>query len=329
MKPPVRSIKNQYLGINAHLHSYWQAEGDWREFHTSYIVGLVQALKAHLLPMGYTAGIEKSLQIRYGEQPDSDPESHITIYDRDRLRTFRPAQVAAASEYATVLTLPEILDYEEEPAEFRAIALYEIESNGERGEPIAWIEVLSPSNKPGGQHSQEYRLKRHKLLDSAMVFVEVDYLHESSPTFSRLPSYRVRGRRQSRPVDAHPYRIVVIDPRPLIPEGKVYLYEFDVDDPLPTVIIPLSDRDTLRFDFGAPYHKTLQEMFFAYEAVDYRHLPPNFDRYSPADQARIARRMLSVLEAAQAKVDLETGPFSVREVPLEWALTQIEALNHE
>lgn len=329
MKRPVRSMKNQYLGINAHLHSYWQADGDWREFHTSYIVGLVQALKAQLLPMGYTAGIEKSLQIHYPEQLDSEPESDITIYDQDRLRTFRPTQTEVANEFATVLTLPEILDFEDEPAQFRAIALYEVQSNGERGEPIAWIEVLSPSNKPGGQHSQEYRFKRHKLLDSAMVFVEVDYLHESAPTFARLPSYRVRNKWQSRSADAHPYRIVVIDPRPLIPDGKAYLHEFDVDDLLPIVTIPLSGQDRIRFDFGAPYHKILQDMFFAYESVDYRQLPQNFDRYSPADQTRIALRMLSVLEAAKAGVDLETGPFPVREATLESALAQIARLNQE
>lgn len=41
----VRSIKNQYLGINAHLHSLWQAEGDWDEFHASHIIYLANALK--------------------------------------------------------------------------------------------------------------------------------------------------------------------------------------------------------------------------------------------------------------------------------------------
>lgn len=329
MKRPVRSIKNQYLGINAHLHSYWQADGDWREFHTSYIVGLVQALKAQLLPMGYTAGIEKSLQIRYREQPDSEPESDITIYDRDPGRTSRSPQAPATSEYATVLALPEVLDYEEEPAQFRSIAVYEAEPGGERGEPIAWIEVLSPSNKPTGQHGQEYRIKRRKLLDRAIVFVEVDYLHESPPTFSRLPSYRIRGKRQARSADAHPYRIIVIDPRPLISDGKLYLYEFNVDDPMPTVTIPLNDRDSIHFDFGVPYHKILQEMFFAYEFVDYRQPPKSFDRYSLADQTRIAQRMVSVLEAAEASVDLETGPFPVQTMTLESALAHITKLNHE
>lgn len=53
---PVKSLKNQYLGINAHLNNYWQTDDDWSEFHTSYIVHISAALKAQLLPLGYTTG---------------------------------------------------------------------------------------------------------------------------------------------------------------------------------------------------------------------------------------------------------------------------------
>ena len=37
---PMRSVRNQYLGINAHLHSYWQAVRGWNNFHNPYIVQL-------------------------------------------------------------------------------------------------------------------------------------------------------------------------------------------------------------------------------------------------------------------------------------------------
>lgn len=52
---PVRSTKNQYIGINAHLHSLWQAEGGWDEFHAAHIIYLANSLKVPLLPRGYTA----------------------------------------------------------------------------------------------------------------------------------------------------------------------------------------------------------------------------------------------------------------------------------
>lgn len=60
----VRSIKNQYLGINVHLYSRCQATYGWPEFHTAHLVDLTRTLKTQLLPMGYTAGIQDSLQIR-------------------------------------------------------------------------------------------------------------------------------------------------------------------------------------------------------------------------------------------------------------------------
>ena len=61
---PVHTVKNQYLGINAHLHSYLQASSDWTEFHTNHITDLMRLMRAQLYPMGYIAKIEQSLQIR-------------------------------------------------------------------------------------------------------------------------------------------------------------------------------------------------------------------------------------------------------------------------
>lgn len=48
---PIQAIKNQYTGINDHLHSLWQAEGGWDEFHAAHIIYLANALKIPLLPM--------------------------------------------------------------------------------------------------------------------------------------------------------------------------------------------------------------------------------------------------------------------------------------
>ena len=40
----VCSVKNQYHGINAHLHSYWQSMGGWHSFHGKHIADLLRAL---------------------------------------------------------------------------------------------------------------------------------------------------------------------------------------------------------------------------------------------------------------------------------------------
>ena len=65
-----------------------------------------------------------------------------------------------------------------------------------------------------------YFTKRQKLLESGLVFIELDYLHETSPTFWRLSDYGADE------VNAHPYRIVLIDPYPDMKQGWGAPYEF-------------------------------------------------------------------------------------------------------
>ena len=89
--------------------------------------------------------------------------------------------------------------------------------------------------------------------------------------------------------------------------------------------IPLNGDDVLTFDFGVPYRKTFEEIYLG-DQVDYSVLPLNFERYRPQDQARIAGRMLNVLEAHRDGKDLESGPFSVIPISLDEALVNIASL---
>jgi len=326
----VRSIKNQYLGINAHLHSYWQAEGGWSDFHTRHIVHLVDTLKPRLLPLGYTAAIEPSIQIRRldGPAPAENPEADVLIYQREPSH-FRPAQQqpVLVGTGEVVLPLMETLALDQRAErEYSAVKLYALQAGRpQRGEPVAWIELLSTSNKPGGRDAQEYLDKRIKIVENGIVFIELDYLHESASTIRGFPTYR-RRRNQEVEVGAHPYRLVLIDPRPDLTHGQVRVREFDVDEAIPSITIPLIGGDTLPFDFSIPYRKTFEEALFGLELVDYRQLPVNFQRYSEADQARIAARMVAILEAARQGVDLEKGPFPAKVVPLATALAAIEQI---
>lgn len=314
MSTPIRSIKNQYLGINAHLHSYWQNEGGWTEFHASYIVYLANALKAVLLPMGYTAAVEPSLQIRRLDSPERPtyPESDITIYDTDPQRKEASKNVGAqfATSNEMVLPLAEALFAEPiSEKEFNAIKVYSIAQRGpDRGEPIVWIEVLSPSNKPEGRDSEEYLNKCLKIIENGIVFVEIDYLHETSPTLNGLPNYCTA---QADHADdaARPYRILIVDPRPDVDTGIVRVWQFGVNDPLPTLSITLRGDDVLPIDFGMPYQATIQEGLYGFELVDYSQLPQQFDRYSHSDQTQIAARMVAVIAAHDNGLDLESGPF--------------------
>ena len=166
----VHSIKNQYAGINAHLHSMWQAQGGWSEFHTRHIVHLADALKAVLLPMGYTAAIEPSLQIRRIDtmQPSEYPESDVSIYDLDDNRPYRPLAASPTSSTGElVFAITEVLlDNQISEKTYNSIGIYEIVPNrNERGQAVAWIELLSPSNKPGGRDVRDYFNKRIKIIE--------------------------------------------------------------------------------------------------------------------------------------------------------------------
>jgi uncharacterized protein DUF4058 len=313
----VHTIKNQYRGINAHLHSHLQSEGSWDSFHSSHIIYLTSALKAKLLPIGYTAEVEHSLQIRRYDELAGKPESDVMLLDTESERFFqrqipRPSMISAQE----VLAIPDVIDVEEELAPYRAISIYEYAANPrDRGQPVGWIELLSPSNKPGGQDAGAYRTKRYKILQRGIVFVELDYLDESPSTFGRRISSK------------QAYRIVAIDPRPEFMEGLVYPNGFDVDEPIPTIDIPLNADDILTFDFNAPYQRTFEELFYGIELVDYRQLPLNFDRYSRDNRTRIAMRMLAVLKAARDGIDLDkNAPLPVEDIPLEDALTQLKSL---
>jgi hypothetical protein len=123
----VRSSKNQYRGINAHLHSHWQHEGGWDSFHTNHIVDLMRLMRVQLMPLGYIAEIEQSLQIRRFGEPAGRPESDVTIYDTDPHRPRQPLTPAGTLS-ETVLKIPDVMSVTEELASYKAIGIYELDT---------------------------------------------------------------------------------------------------------------------------------------------------------------------------------------------------------
>jgi hypothetical protein len=58
---PIRSRKNQYQGVNAHLQSALQNDGGWDSFHINYISDLGEAIDSQL-PPGYLVNLVRSFQ---------------------------------------------------------------------------------------------------------------------------------------------------------------------------------------------------------------------------------------------------------------------------
>lgn len=322
----LKTEKNQYVGINAHLHSLLLTQGRWVNFHNYHIGQLAAALRAQLLPIGYTAELEQSIQIRYDGELLSRPRSDVMIFDENpagdttRLH-FSPVATANRPSIAALLALDErVIDHQQA---IRIVPLQTTSFDARR--PVVWLELLSPSNKLPYAGAVAYEDKRLEVLQGGLVFIELDYIHAQPTTFKGLPSYQPRPGQSKRQIGSAPYNITIIDPRPSIYTGRTQTHLFYVENRIPSLQIPLNGADRLDFDFALPYRKTFEEFLFGSE-VNYAQLPPDFALYSPYDQHRIAARMVAVLEAAQAGQALDEPPLPRPHLPLNEALQRIEAL---
>jgi hypothetical protein len=199
---PLFITRTPYYGVNAHHHSAIQTLG-MGNFHARHIVHLAEALSRQLRSMGYRVAVEESLQIRRDFGDIAYPPADVLIYDSNPV--LRSTDNTALAEAPTT-QIAELLDeYPLSDKPYRAVAIYK---NSDKGKPVAWLELLSPSNKGKSDDAQRYVQKREDLIALGVVFVELDYLHEQPPTFRNLPIYRPPFR-----ADAHPYWIVVLDPR--------------------------------------------------------------------------------------------------------------------
>jgi hypothetical protein len=285
----IKSRENLYRGVNAHLHSILQApSGGWEQFHTAHIIFLGTAIRP-LLPEGYAIFPERSMQIREITSPVNG--------DQDiRKRPFRPdttiyqtstvsgqAAISGATSVPTI-TMPTIETLPEDNEVYLTSLIIREVSDSGVGKPITCIEVLSPTNKPHGTGYIQYREKRTVLLRSGLVLVEIDYLHETPTVLPKLPDYSTHEE------NSFPYTIAIHNPHPDLEGGKTAIYGIYVDDPLPTVSIPLKDADRVILNFGEVYNQTYESFSFG-EMVDYSQPPVHFDRYSADDRERILARM--------------------------------------
>jgi Protein of unknown function (DUF4058) len=307
---------NQYRGINAHLHSLFQASSGWRGFHGNQITHIAAALQDILIPLGYIAQTEEGLQVRRLDEGTTTRIADVAIIDTNPAGRFPiPVPVASRTNEAQLPL-----------REYMAIGIYRLQDNQtDLGPMVAWLELLSPSNKPGSSDFSSYVHKRRELLRQGVIFIELDYLHASPTTLESLRSYQPRHKGGQRMPGAHPYYILVIDPRPSWEDGEGRWVGFDVDDPIPEMRLPLAGADHITFNFNAAYQRSFTDMFYG-RRVNYAALPVAFDLYSPDDQARILSRMVAVLQAAVRGDNLEQPPQPVECLPLAEAQRQFDAL---
>ncbi|MDX1994037.1 MAG: DUF4058 family protein [bacterium] len=161
------------------------------------------------------------------------------------------------------------------------------------GQAVTRIELLFPDVKVNGSQQQQYREQRIHTLQSGVVLIEIDLIHELPPILPAIPSYL------DQEANASPYAIFVSNPRPTLSQGSVHVYQAGVLDHLPTVPIPLTGSDDILLNFDNVYHETFRASRLFSMLVDYEQLPVNVDRYSPADQQRIKALMDEIARSAE------------------------------
>lgn len=292
---PIRSPRNEYRGINAHLHSYFQMHGGWDGFHNKHVGDLGAAISS-VLPPGYLVDTEQSLQLReiapYGEERIRRWRPDIAVYSPSATAT---ANIPQPSNEATATLVQPLLDtfYDEEVSPALALLIYKIDDESPLGRTITQIELLSPSNKSGeGRHL--YLEKRIALLNAGINLVELDYLHETDPIVRGVPSY---ARHET---GAHAYNFTISIPSPSLREGKAVTTSFDTDMPIPALELPLVDSQRIQIDLDAVYQQTFISVNAYSYRVDYEQLPERFESYMAGDQGRIQGRMTATKQALSA-----------------------------
>lgn len=287
--------QNLFQGVNPHLNSFLQSDGGgWESFHATTIERLTDELDAHL-PSGYYVLSEKSLQVSaYSVEPSGPTYSRRTIPDVTVYTTQAGAPIAQRHPLPTpTLTLPISAAFEDDEEDLKAVVVYHIAGGELPGRPVTRLEILSPANKPGGSHHLTYLTRRRETLASGLRLVEIDWLHETPSVIRAIPSYA------QREPGAYPYWLIVSDPRPNLTTGQMAVYGTEVNQPLPTVELPLDGTDSLAVDFDAVYQRVFASRRLFGMVVDYTQPPVRFTTYSDSDQAIIQRRLTEIASAGQ------------------------------
>lgn len=282
-------MNNPYMGINPHLNSHLQSSGGgWEAFHASCIEKLGDYLEA-TLPPNYYAISEKSLQVTMLDpQTDVPLTKSSTKPDVMVLQDSQHTNVSSQMQTSTpTLTLP-LTDSFIEEDEMMGVVIYRFEVGDLPGKPVARFEVLSPGNKPIGAHYTQYLRNRRITLLAGIRLIEIDWLHESRPIISSIPSYIDRDE------GAYPYNIIVNDPQPTIEQGKTHVYGVRVGDKLPIVQIQLNTDDQISVDFEAVYQNTFENRRVFQMLANASREPARFQTYDAFDQETIQQKMREI-----------------------------------
>jgi hypothetical protein len=289
---PIKTRENLYgtpdkPAINAHLHSQLQrAFGAWEGFHTVFIPYLGEAIQDELdrvFPGQYVVDFTKSMQLRTGYSPEAYQRFTPDLSLKGTSTARAPAALAVPEPTLT-LDISETINLDDT---LTAIEIRQMKQD----RTFTWIEILSAANKVAGSGYPQYRNKRTTTIGAGVSLIEIDFLHETSSPIPGVPSYP-KGEK-----GATAYSMAVTDTRPDADESlrwHTLVYGFGVDQPIPTIYVPLDGYDLIELQIGVVYNRVYSKFPTFWERVDYRQPPPNLQTYTPEDQAAIMARMAQI-----------------------------------
>lgn len=204
-------LQNPFPGMNPFL------EGNWPDVHTA-LIGYIRDSLAEQLPPDLNARSEERVTLTDGEdERGMRPDVSLTESWRQGIPpSWRPdAERPVTTEPLVAVADPEPLRW--------------VQIQDRNGKLVTVIEVLSPTNKEEGR--QEYLLKRLTYQSAQVNVVEIDLLRGGRHTVA-VP------RDIMRPGATYVSCVC----RGRLP-GRYEYYPSRLQDPLPTLAIPLRDGE--------------------------------------------------------------------------------------
>jgi hypothetical protein len=227
------------------------------DFHDRFVTHLSEFLQA-ALPRPYLAGIGRRAWIESADRLiGPDVELLLTAAASKEPRGATAVAEAPSSEPVRVFV----------PHDEVVEPLVEIYSrHGSERRLITAIEVLSPTNKAGGQGRDIYIEKQQQIVKRSQVnLVEIDLLRGGQHTTAVALAVL---KKSVRPFDYHICIHRYYDPQ------HYFLHSLVLEEPLPAIDIPLLEADgVVRVDLQAVFNRSYDAGPYRYE-IDYGLDPP-------------------------------------------------------
>jgi hypothetical protein len=224
------------------------------------------------LPRPYYASLESRQELAIGTE-DNEFETRkpdVSVMADPWTMSGRGPTTTAAIEYRTEVSPSFDLDFHIDPLDVYFIEIRDAHSGHEL---VTLIELLSPSNKPGGSDRQSYLEKRNKILHSKASLIEIDLLRRGGRVSSE-PDYAAALASQVPPT---PYLVAVNRSwrRMSLPYRAYQVFPVMLRASLPVIPVPLREGEAeLALDLQYLFRETYAAGPYQRGQVDYTKPPP-------------------------------------------------------